>query len=114
MLGSESVAVSPAGVLVMIDRLGFVYRAIKSASAEYELQGAPLYIGPGRPLGFHLEGEDDLYVCDSVKGLLLVKLSSGTLEVLSNAVSASDGRGPQPINYANDLDIGSDGSVYFT
>ena len=113
VLGSESVAVSPSGVLVMIDRRGFVFRAHMSATG-YQLLGTPLYIGPGRPLGFHLQGEDELYVCDSLKGLLRVQLSSGAIEVLANAVKASDGGEPQPINYANDLDIGRDGSVYFT
>jgi sugar lactone lactonase YvrE len=97
----------------MIDRRGFAFRAHMSATG-YQLLGAPLYIGPGRPLGFHLQDEDELYVCDSLKGLLRVQLSSGAIEVLANAVKASDGGEPQPINYANDLDIGSDGSVYFT
>lgn len=97
----------------MIDRRGFAFRAHMSATG-YQLLGAPLYIGPGRPLGFHLQGEDELYVCDSLKGLLRVQLSSGAIEVLANAVKASDGGEPQPINYANVLDIGSDGSVYFT
>jgi len=108
VLGSESVAVSPSGVLVMIDRRGFVFRAHGTSATGYQP------IGPGRPLGFHLQGEDELYVCDSLKGLLRVSLSSGAIEVLANAVQASDRGEPQPINYANDLDIGSDGSVYFT
>jgi len=112
VLGSESVAVAPSGRLVMIDRRGFVYQAVaSSSSSSYELIESPLYIGPGRPLGFHLVGEDELYVCDSLKGLLRVRLATGSIEVLSNAVS---GVPPQPIHYANDLDIGTDGTVYFT
>ena len=103
----------------MIDRRGFVFRAYRSMSGAgaYELRGSPLYIGPGRPLGFHVVGEDDIYVCDSLKGLLRVQLTSGSIEVVSNAINdafASEGSPPIPINYANDLDVARDGTVYFT
>ena len=118
VVGSESVAVTPSGVLVMIDRRGFIFRASKSGAGAYELHGSPLYIGPGRPLGFHVVGDDVLYVCDSLKGLLRVQLTSGSIEVVSNAISASrdasEGSPPIPINYANDLDVARDGTVYFT
>ena len=133
--GAESVAVSPDGTLVMLDKFGFVHRARKRAddtdpkSSAYELLPASeaLYIGPGRPLGFHLvDGGAAVVVCDSLKGLLRVDLAEGTVTVMANSVSVSPadddgagpggagGRGPRPINYANDLDVASDGTVYFT
>ena len=104
VLGSESVAVH-GNALVMIDREGFVHRAVPSNTdgSEYELRGPPLYIGPGRPLGFHVSG-DTLIVCDSLKGLLRVNLVSGTIEVLANAIHTLEGR-PEPLQYANDLDV---------
>ena len=114
VVGSESVAVSESGTLVMCDRHGFVFQARPSLAGYALEKSSPLYIGPERLLGFHVLG-DDLYVCDSLKGLVRVKLSTGATEVLSNAVSAAaDGAAPRPFNYANDLDISSEGIVYFT
>jgi sugar lactone lactonase YvrE len=123
VVGTESVAVAPDGTLVMLDKFGYVHRAHRSSSAsEYALFEDPvLYIGPGRPLGFHLvEDGAAIIVCDSLKGLLRVEFRTGAITVLANRVSG--GSGPQPfggddshvINYANDLDIASDGTIYFT
>ena len=113
--GSESVAVTPSGDLIMLDRLGYVHRAVPAEmyGSGYDLKKPPLYIGPGRPLGFHVLGDDTLLVCDSLKGLLRVTLSSGAIEVLSNAVHGPDGAAT-PFQYANDLDVAADGTVYFT
>ena len=107
VVGSESVAMH-GNSLVMIDRRGFVHRAVPANQRtrddlEYELRGPPLYIGPGRPLGFHVSG-DTLLVCDSLKGLLRVNLTSGTIEVLANAVDTPEGTS-EPLQYANDLDV---------
>jgi hypothetical protein len=96
------------------------------------VSGPRLYIGPGRPLGFHVvDGGAALIVCDSLKGLLRVNLASGEVRVLSNRVSSDNGGGQgdgvdgdtrdarSEINYANDLDIADEGSdgigaVYFS
>ena len=59
-------------------------------------------------------------VCDSLKGLLRVELASGLITVLANAVDWSGGAsGPSQgaaggINYANDLDVAEDGTIYFS
>ena len=48
------------------------------------------YIGPGRPLGFHIEPGSNgqvLLVCDSVKGLVRFDRSTNELRILSNRVS---------------------------
>mmetsp|Transcript_78736 Transcript_78736/g.228572 ORF Transcript_78736/g.228572 Transcript_78736/m.228572 type:complete len:396 (-) Transcript_78736:76-1263(-) len=113
--GSESVAVAPSGELIMLDKYGVMHRARPSAAAPggFELlrDAAPVYIGPGRPLGFHVvEGGEALLVCDSLKGLLRVGITDGRIEVLANRVTATG----DPLNYANDLDVAADGTVYFT
>lgn len=125
--GVESVAVAPGGKLVLLDRYGYVHVAFPRSNdahpavVEYDLnppsEFQKLYIGPGRPLGYHVlenseekDGDLVLLVCDSLKGLLKVNLSKRTIEILANI--ADDG---QPINYANDLDVGPrSGQVYFT
>ena len=130
--GAESVAVSPDGTLVMLDKFGYVHRARRAddVGGGYALLPASaLYIGPGRPLGFHVvDGGSAVVVCDSLKGLLRVNLDEGTITVMANSVASSAGEGgpqvdgpppgarhtPDPISYANDLDIASDGTVYFT
>ena len=122
--GAESVAVAPDGTLVMLDKYGYIHRARKKDS-EYHLlptaEAPPLYIGPGRPLGFHVvEQGKVVLVCDSLKGLLRVELASGAITVLSNSVDWVGGAsGPSQgaahgINYANDLDVAEDGTIYFT
>lgn len=144
IIGAESVALKECnGVseLVMLDKFGYL-RTAKEKSKQtcsddsmtclanetktetgYELTNFKLYIGPGRPLGFHQlvsdsEGCENIVVCDSVKGLLLVDTSSrldqgdgDRVRVLSNSVT----RDKTAVTYANDLDIGSNGStIYFS
>ena len=68
-----------------------------------------------------VEGGEALLVCDSLKGLLRVELGSGRVTVLSNRVTDRSRSGPSAlpgpadaINYANDLDTASDGTVFFS
>ena len=120
--GVESVGVSNNGTLVMLDKYGYVHLAEKDDSISkesidnnygYQFVGEKFYIGPGRPLGYHIVEENKnliLLVCCSLKGLLRVNLSKRTIKILSN--TAPDGT---PINYANDLDIGpKTGKIYFS
>ena len=75
VMGSECVAVSAEGDLILMDRQGFVFRATPSKDKQaagqlaYTTAGPSFYVGPGRPLGFHLSGKW-LYFCCSLKGLL--------------------------------------------
>jgi len=114
ILGSESVAVTPGGELIMLDKFGYVHRARPSAQdpEAFELATAPpLYIGPGRPLGFHsVEDGVALVVCDSLKGLIRVDMASGAVRILANRVTATG----KPFHYANDLDVARNGTVYFS
>jgi len=113
--------VAPDGTLLLAGKHGYLYRATKAANGSYTLQPNPLYIGPGRPLGVHVEKSGAaVIVCDSVKGLVRVQLDTGTITVLTNrvtvglagATAATDRRAH--INYANDLDVADDGTVFFT
>lgn len=114
ILGSESVAVTPKGELVMLDRYGYVYVAAPTGKGEHDYalkSERRLYIGPGRPLGFHVvEAGSALLVCDSLKGLLRLDLATGGLRVLANRATDTG----EPVNYANDLDVAGNGTVYFT
>ena len=107
--GSESVAISTDGQLLMLDRYGFLHRAKQDSRARYVLQNASGYLGPGRPLGSHVTRDGSaILICNSLTGLLHFNLHSEELTVLSNHVNG------RPINYANDLDVAEDGTVYFT
>jgi sugar lactone lactonase YvrE len=61
----------------------------------------------GRPLGMIFDANGNLIVADSIKGLLSIA-RDGTVGVLS---TASDG---VPFKCTNDLDVGPDGTIYFT
>jgi sugar lactone lactonase YvrE len=51
----------------------------------------------------------------SLQGLLLLRNGSSQVELVSSRVSNTSPLAPgSPIIYANDLDIASDGMVYFT
>ena len=58
----------------MLDKYGYLHRASSDGDGGYALISAdtaaePLYIGPGRPLGYHVvENGSALLVCDSLKG----------------------------------------------
>ena len=61
----------------------------------------------GVPLGVEFGDDGMLYVADAHKGLLSVT-RDGKVTVLTDRVNGT------PINYADDLDIGPDGVIYFS
>ncbi|WP_435608555.1 SMP-30/gluconolactonase/LRE family protein [Pseudomonas knackmussii] len=61
----------------------------------------------GRPLGMDFDAQGNLIVCDAWKGLLKID-PQGQITVLS---TQADG---QPFGFTDDLDIASDGRIYFT
>jgi len=119
VVGSECVAITSRGELIMLDRQGFVFVAVPvKGSSAYKMTGRMFYVGPGRPLGFHVAGKW-LYFCCSLKGLLRLNLGTGAIELLANAfqtlsIDSDRTHVLTPITYANDLDVASDGSVYFS
>ncbi len=62
----------------------------------------------GRPLGLAFGPDGTLYVCDAVKGLLA--LAPGAKEPRT----LSTGHGGVPFRLADDVDVGTDGTVYFS
>lgn len=115
--GSESVNVSPDGRLVMIDKYGAVRAAPKQPIRNStQLDPQPIaHLGPGRALGFTFDADGNLVVCDALKGLIMYNMTSKQVQLLTNRVSSSSRLQPGSlINYANDLDIAADGTIYFT
>ncbi|MCO5598987.1 hypothetical protein L7F22_053086 [Adiantum nelumboides] len=65
----------------------------------------------GRPLGLRFnKADDNLYFADAYYGLLAVGPEGGVARVLTQQA----GTPAQPIKFANDLDIHSNGSIFFT
>lgn len=61
----------------------------------------------GRPLGLHFDAAGNLIVCDSYKGLLSIN-PAGEIRVLTDSAEGV------PFKFTDDLDIASDGKIYFT
>lgn len=61
----------------------------------------------GRPLGLDFDTLGNLYIADAMKGLLRLN-TSGDLEVLSTE------HNNRPYLFTDDLEVGSDGKVYFS
>jgi len=101
-LGPESVA---------IDHAGTVYCGLEDGSIVRWAEGVGeaetfLNIG-GRPLGMAFDADGNLIVCD-LYGRLLAISEMGNIEELATHV------GGKPLGLVNDLDIGLDGTVYFS
>jgi sugar lactone lactonase YvrE len=97
---------------VAVDAEGNVYAGL----ADGRLVRLPQGGGPlttvvntgGRPLGLAFDAGGRLLVADARKGLLRVDLATGALEVLATE------HGGRPFGFTDDLDVGADGTVYFT
>ena len=63
----------------------------------------------GRPLGMAFDTEGNLIIADAIQGLISIDMN-GTINTLSR-ISNSDNI---PLNFVDDLDIASDGKVYFS
>jgi sugar lactone lactonase YvrE len=110
-LGPEAVAIDPRGRPCTGTRDGRIL-CLDPATGAYEQRA----VTGGRPLGLAFdrtprqargEREARLYVCDARKGLLAVS-ASGAVETLAT------GHGGVPFGFTDDVDVGPDGTVYFT
>lgn len=63
----------------------------------------------GRPLGLRFDkGSGNLYIADAYYGLMVVGSDGGLAKPLATEING------KPILFANDLDIHSNGSIFFT
>lgn len=97
----EDVAVGPGGVLYCACGDGTIRRVEPSGRVEVLVNTG------GRPLGMAFNAKGELIVADAVKGLLSVS-RLGRITVLATEA------GGAPIKLADDLDIASDGKIYFS
>lgn len=101
--GPEDAAIGPDGRVFMASHGGKIlaYDPSTGTLSTYADTG-------GFPLGISVGADGTLYVADAARGLLAID-TNGAVSVLTD--TAPDG---SAINYADDLDIAPDGSIYFT
>ncbi|NIJ13128.1 sugar lactone lactonase YvrE [Saccharomonospora amisosensis] len=97
---------------VLVDSLGRVYTGLEDGRIiRVDDEGRRIDTvadTEGRPLGLEFLGEDELVVCDAVRGLLSVRLSDGAVRTL--VVEAAG----QRLTFCNNAAVDSEGTVYFT
>ena len=99
--GPEEIAVDSRGHVYGGIEDGKIIRVLPDGSLETFAETG------GRPLGMKFDENENLIVCVAYKGLLSID-PQGEIKILA---TSADG---VPINFADALDISSDGMVYFT
>ncbi|MCL6416903.1 SMP-30/gluconolactonase/LRE family protein [Aestuariirhabdus sp. Z084] len=100
---------------VAVDLLGRVYGGTQDGKIVRLVEGEPeLFVDltvsgekKARPLGLHFDQQGNLIVCDAWQGLLSID-PTGTVTVLSTEAEGV------PFAFADDLDIASNGIIYFS
>jgi sugar lactone lactonase YvrE len=101
--GPEATAVDAAGRVHTGAADGRILR-LDAASGAFEAVATT----GGRPLGLAFGLDGTLYLCDAVKGLLSLAPGATEPRVLAT------GHGGIPFRLADDVDVGADGTVYFS
>lgn len=105
--GPEDVAVDAQGRIYGGTHDGLIVR-ITPASGDGSPELVEVFVATGgRPLGLHFDAAGRLIVADAQKGLLAID-TQGQIETLT---TEADG---VPFNLTDDLDIASDGRIYFS
>ena len=99
--GPEAIAFDAAGALYT----GYSDGRVMRFDADGR-NGVQVVNTGGRPLGLKFAPDGTLFVADAKKGLL--KVAQGAVTVLATEA------GGTPINFADDLDVTADGTVYFS
>jgi len=99
--GPEDVAIDQQGRIFAGTQDGFIKRVLTDGTVETWVDTG------GRPLGLQFDQDGNLVVCDAYKGLLSIN-PAGEITVLTAGVNGV------PFGFANDVDIASDGKIYFT
>jgi sugar lactone lactonase YvrE len=102
--GAEDVAVDAAGRLYTGTADGQIVRITLNPQG-YKLDTVART--GGRPLGLRFDAQDRLFVADADRGLLEIGPKGGVTVLAQEAAGL-------PIRLANELDIASDGTIYFT
>jgi sugar lactone lactonase YvrE len=102
--GPEDVAVDDQGRVYGAANNGQIIRVSTKAGTETVEVFAET---GGRPLGLHFDAQGNLIVCDAFKGLLSIN-PQGEIVTLLTEVEG------QPLVFTDDLDIASDGTIYFS
>jgi len=93
------------------DDAGNLYASVHSGWILRKLSGRDKFERwvdtKGRPLGMDFDAQGNLIVADAFRGLLSIAADK-TITLLTNKMDAS------PILYADDVDIASDGKIYFS
>lgn len=101
--GPEDAAIGPDGAVYIATHEGAIVRYDPNSSSVSKFAETG-----GRPLGVEFDSRGTLYVADAFLGLLKIS-SDGQVSVLADETKSGSS-----IQYADDLDIAADGSVYFT
>jgi len=101
-LGPEDADIGPDGMIYVASHDGEILRIAADNTTEVFAQTH------GRPLGIEFDQNGTLFVADAYRGLLSIN-REGDVTLLAN--KTVDG---SPILYADDLDVTSDGVIYFS
>lgn len=95
---------------IVVDADGVLYTALAGGEVVKVEKGATVALGqvPGRILGLAMGPRQQLYAADAYRGLLQIDRNSGAARVLLDQVD------DEPLVYANNLDVASDGKIYFS
>jgi len=108
--GPESLAFNSKGEMFTGVHDGHILRVDTKEERTYEVA----FTG-GAPLGMQFDHNDNLIVCDAMKGLLQVDVNTGAVSILAAKVSNTSPISPgAPLRFVDDLDIASDGTIYFS
>lgn len=101
--GAEDAAFGPDGLLYMSSHGGKILRYAPDTGKLEEFTQTG-----GRPLGIEFGPDGNLYVADAYRGILQIT-PDGNVSVLTNSTDEGS-----PILFADDLDVASDGTIYFS
>ena len=106
--GPEDIVFDEQGRLYTGGEDGVIYRITLGQSGNEDTEDVEEFANTGgRPLGMRFDDQGNLIVTDSERGLLSVT-PDGQITTLTDSV------GGTPITYADELDIASDGTIYFS
>lgn len=103
--GPEDIIFDEQGRLYTGGEDGVIYRVTLDQGENEHIE--EFASTEGRPLGLRFDGQGNLIVADSERGLLSVS-PNGEVTVLTDSVDGT------PITYADELDVARNGTIYFS